>query len=169
MQVGDFHKACVPGAGLFSDGAGGNAKHPPQVKRAGAGAAITKTKWDGDTPTVVTAALAWRTVPGKQTVPRAEAVGAAVVLELAPVNSHQLDVDASYVSKGFGSDDKLAALKRGGNGELWSNIEAARSKHTAVDVQKMPSHLGDSQVLAGKLPLQSYVGNNAHSLHLRGD
>ncbi len=100
-------------------------------------------------------------VPGRQTVPRAEIWGAALLVCAAPREGpFEIVLDAAYVAKGLGSRGDLL---RSPNGDLWSmlyNVIDGRNGPVAVSTVK--SHVIDEDVpgiVLGKHRQDHVVGN----------
>ena len=76
IVIGDFAElANREGHHIGSDGSGGKAAQFPRLRRVGAGAAVATFDQNGD---VIEWAAVASNVQGRQTVPRAEVMGAAL-------------------------------------------------------------------------------------------
>ena len=147
---------------VYTDGAGSEQWVPKSAARVGAGAAAFSTE------PLPNGSEGWRFkdvsflfagVPGRQTVPRAETTAALRVLqqEWQQDGAKRLVVDASYVEKGFPEEARHQRCQ-GANGDLWNDLDT--HEQGQFDIAKCTSHTTLAQVVAGKVPLQEYIGNN---------
>ena len=100
---------------ICSDGSGGPNTRDPRLRRVAFAAVRVERGSEEGEPLIVESAV-WGTVEGRQTVPRAEVVGACHGLRLAErQEGTQIGIDASYVVGG--------ATKRwmcaGVNADVW--------------------------------------------------
>jgi len=142
--------------GGYTDGAG-----PPGARRrgdpaVGAGAASLALDAQGRLAGVT---VFYAAVPGRQTVPRAEAWAYDVLdrgmSAAGAPDDESIAVDASYVVNGLAKPATLARMVDGTNGDLWRPI-AERAHRPA---RKVRSHLTPADVAAGRISLVDLFGN----------
>ena len=128
----------------------------PYARRVGAAAVLCHLDENGDC-----ASLAWHltSVPGKQTVPRAECVGANAAMALAKragVSAPRVHVDASYVVQGI---PKLSArVSEGTNQDVWAALGDGLDQLNP-SIIKVKAHTTVAQVARGEVAWESYIGN----------
>ena len=82
------------------------------------------------------------TVPGKQTVPRAETWAVAKLAEQADQNALKRNgVDASYVVNGFAAPAAKRQREAGANGDVWKAAAAALDDQEGCQMHKVPAHV----------------------------
>ena len=98
---------------ICSDGSGGPDSRDPRLRRVAFGAVRVK---QGEGSAWAVSAAVWGTVGGRQTVPRAEVVGAHHGLKLARAKEEvSIGIDASYVVGGAAK----RSMARGSNADVW--------------------------------------------------
>ncbi len=121
----------------FSDGSGGLAESVASQRRVHSGAATYRLDEDGNN---LDAGGLVAEVPGKQTVPRAELWGAALLINAAPSSGpFEVTLDAAYVVDGLA---KCGDRLRSANGDLWTilaKIIEGRDGDTCIT--KVKSHV----------------------------
>ena len=130
--------ASDPRVVMASDGSGGIASSTPALRHVGGGAAIRRPAGEG-----YEYAFLYATVPGRQTVPRAELHTAVQVLKRAPNHTvlPTLYIDASYVTKGCANG---WGDKGGTNDDLWKDYWSLRARRGPVaNVVKTKAHVVD--------------------------
>ncbi len=142
----------------FSDGSGGAEAVCPRARRVFCGAAAFRR--DGEQGGIVAEGFA-ADVPGRQTVPRAEIWGAALVLCAAPkAGPFELVLDAAYVHRGMGARGELL---RSPNGDLWAVLyQLLDNRDGPVTATKVKSHVLDEDapgILAGRHDVEHVIGN----------
>ena len=128
----------------YSDGAGGRKAIHQSVRKATAGAATFEGLGNEEGPNYKAEGIAAE-VPGKQTVPRAEAWGSTLLVAAAPrIEPVSIGVDASHVL--IGMSNRLQMLG-GPNGDLWTVLFSLldRREHE-TRFFKIRSHQADEVV-----------------------
>ena len=133
---------------VYIDGSGGPKYAPASAPHMGSALAVFVVDEDGTTLRISEVGVEASTVPGRQTVPRAELWAANMAAEYVhPGERVELRPDASYVSKGMAAIGPGHILLRGRNGTLWSRLMETGSGHlTAV---KVTSHQDTGVLLRG--------------------
>ena len=133
VVVGDFVGILPRTRKLGSDGSGSGEK-VKQAKTVTAGVAVV------DHETGETAGI-YSMVPGRQTVPRAEAWGLWLALNwIEPHIAYELVVDAGYLINATSSPSRWYI--EGTNGDLWSRIyQASASRSEPLKLLKAKSHI----------------------------
>ncbi len=121
----------------YSDGSGGDGEPHTTAARTMCGAATFEC-----TGGTITAEGLVAETPGRQTVPRAEVWGAALLIERAPTaGPFRLVLDAAYVRNGI---ERRGDLLRGPNGDLWGILFALIDcRGGDVETTKVKSHVAD--------------------------
>ncbi len=141
----------------YSDGSGGDDSQPPSSRKAASG--VATFEWLGDGSIRAEGLVA--EVLGRQTVPRAEVWGAALLLERAPTSGpFRIVLDAACVRNGL---ESRGALLRSVNGDLWSILFAMTERRDGpIDVVKVKSHVingGPAALCSGGHNADDVVGN----------
>ena len=143
---------------VFSDGAGGERHVPAKVRQAGAGGAAVKLEQDQEGRwRLHDLAFFAHSIPGTQTVPRAELIAATSAAGLSSTSQAALGIDATYVTNGLTANEKQRWRRTSSsNGDLWEQFYSTAGSRTA---QKVPAHTIAAQVAAGEVDAQIYIGN----------
>ena len=151
MEIGDFEEVSRDTRRSYSDGSGGQ-PGDREARRAGAGAAAAKVHFDdsGDLR-VSSAALLLSSVPGAQTVPRAE-LHAEILCRLkgsSAIDEH--GTDALYVMKGVSatSQEQREPWLEGTNCDLWQEEYRLCDDQRPRSFRKVKAHLGAHAIAAG--------------------
>lgn len=162
------------GGSLYTDGSGGSSRHIPKaLRRVGAGAVSFQTETIEGKPAGLQQnnfALTASSVPGKQTVPRAELFAAIAGVEgqcwqTDDQSFSAWTVDAKYVSEGWARKDTTRkssfgrSFGAGANTDLWQAIEAPGVEARLPAPKWVKSHCTLEDVCAGKLSFEDYFGN----------
>ena len=134
-----------------SDGAGGPRWVPPEIRRVGAGSATVDLRLEDGAPQILSAALICSSVPGNQTVPRAETQGALQAVKGGPVS--ELVIDATYTLNGLQAKGttRQQLYTDGRNGDLWEPLYAEVPEGlvgTQIKSHPKPPHPSTRQTLA---------------------
>jgi len=150
-------QAGVPrGAHFYTDGSGGSRNFlPSYAQRVGAAAVQLELDEAGRLTN-----LAWSisSVNDRQTVPRAECVGASAALDLAKVGEVKepiLHIDAAYVVNG---SKVINARCNTTNADVWTELKD-KADDAGASYTKVAAHTQISQVAAGEVRWEDYVGN----------
>ncbi len=121
----------------YSDGSGGDGESHTALVRTMCGAATFSREGES-----VRAEGLVAETPGRQTVPRAEVWGAALLIERAPrAGPFKLVLDAAYVKNGI---DRRGDLLKGPNGDLWGVLlDLIDRRDGEVEAVKIRSHIAD--------------------------
>jgi hypothetical protein len=124
----------------YTDGTGGQDDVPIAIRPAGFGAVTFNFKLVDGRPTIENIEGIAGEVPGEQTVPRAEAWAATVILSRIYVNAvARIGIDAAYVVDGV---SKRSRLEKGKNGDIWTLFFAILDMRKAdLGIAKVTSHL----------------------------
>ena len=120
------------GTTFGTDGSGGEHSDDPRLRRCGAGVAVLGSASPGVRPELL-AGLAM-SVPGRQTVPRAELIAVCRVLELAKQPLIEIVTDANYIIKGF---RRGPFITKSYNWDLWRRFWLAIEKRGGPRTVKM--------------------------------
>ena len=102
---------------------------PAAIRPVGFGAATFNYRIENGRPVITDIEGLGGEVPGDQTVPRAEAWAATIVLSRTHPNAvARIGIDASYVVDGIA---KRGRLEKGKNGDIWSLFFAILEMRTA--------------------------------------
>ena len=159
--VGGIHAAGSASGRVYSDGSGGELWVPRQVRRAGAGGAAVDFSFVNGIFTAHDVGVVLGDVPGRQTVPRAEAVGASMTLEACRPTYAELWSDAKYVVSGAQSrGEKRDGLLLGSNGDLWGQLGEVFDDQRHPPIRKVKGHRSIKAVVEGRVSMHEYVGNH---------
>ena len=145
----------------YSDGTRGVAIIPASIRPAAWGAATFEFTIEDGIPKFSNIEAIGGEVPGAQTVPRAEAWGATILLSRIHSNAvARIGIDASYVVNGI---SKRARLEKGQNGNIWCLFFALLELRTAeLGIAKVSSHIedcGTEAVISQWANLCDIIGN----------
>ena len=131
-----------------------------QLRRVGAGAATVHIEESQGELVLRSAGLLFVSVPGKQTVPRAENHAGARSLLLTSHCVQSWLCDASYTVKGSGQGS-LPKMIRSQNGDVWLPLseQLARSRRLEDGATKVKAHQTLAQVRQGSIAFKDYIGN----------
>ena len=159
--LGSIQEAAVASGAVFSDGSGGEAWVPQQIRRVGAGSASVDFEFDGSKFVARSVGVALSEVRGKQTVPRAELAAAELAFRVTPGATPVLWSDARYVVDGANSSRaRQEGLLMGSNGDGWGTFFDMYKHEERPPVRKVKAHQSISAVYAGKISMLEYVGNH---------
>ena len=164
VTIGNFAGAAASCGEVFTDGSGGPQWIVPPLRRVGAGGAAVQLSADpltSNEPIIVqSVGLIFASVPGRQTVPRAETWAGSVTLAASPPTVRRWWVDAAYTVGGARPAARRSRTE-GANGDVWvallENIDTAPQ---LPGPSKVKAHLGLDDVLEGKLSFLQYFGNS---------
>ena len=145
----------------YSDGTRGVSTIPISIRPAAFGAATFEFSFEEGIPVFSNIQGLGGEVPGDQTVPRAEAWAATVLMtRIHPNGVARLGIDASYVTNGAHNRTRL---EKGMNGDLWGLFFALLDlRSSEVDCHKVSSHIegvGLKAVEWGHAELIDLIGN----------
>ena len=151
--IGNFAGAAASSGEVFTDGSGGPQWIVPPLRRVGAGGAAVQLSADpltSNEPIIVqSVGLIFASVPGRQTVSRAETWAGSVTLAASPPTVRRWWVDAAYTVGGARPAARRSRTE-GANGDVWvallENIDMAPQ---LPGPSKVKSHLGLDDVLEG--------------------
>ena len=156
MKAGDFAGIAVRTGDLYTDGSG---LWPAQPwAKAGSGAAALSHHVENGRVIIDEIAVVGSAVPGRQTVPRAEAWACAMSAKLLPPATRcTVRPDATYVMKNAVNDAK----HRGGvNYDIWDHFdEVVRDGGHDIGVAKVSAHAHLSDLVGKKASLVDFLGN----------
>ena len=145
---------------MYTDGSGGDSRQdvPAWCKKAGAAAVA----FDCEGTDLCNISFFASSVPGRQTVPRAELVGWIGGNELNPMVPCRSD--SLHVVKGVSSlsdiaDADSSPLLRHSNYDLWRIAYKALEESHAPPPIKVKAHTTLEQVAEGSVSVQDYIGN----------
>ena len=134
------------------------------MKQAGTGLAAVVVEGAHEAPHATGIGMRGWSVPGKQTVPRAEVFGLIKAQEAKAQEAPtvvKIGIDASYVTNALapGPKGELARVARraGANGDLWAQVGEGP---TGAEVAKVKAHTAWSAVVGGRQTITEYVGNH---------
>ena len=124
----------------YLDGTRGNGQIPLSIRPAAFGAATFEYRVHEGRVIIENIQGLGGEVPGDQTVPRAEAWAATVLLSRVHPNAvARFGIDASYVTEGIA---KRSRLEKGKNGDIWCVVSALLDLRKAeLGISKVSSHL----------------------------
>jgi hypothetical protein len=162
QSAGDFKAVLNEARAMYSDGSGGPAHAPRSAPSVGSGLAVASWDHSEGSPRVKDIALIAASVPGEQTVPRAELWAACKAASVADgAQSTTLYADASYIVDTCGSADRLDKAKGSRNGDLWMRCaDTVRANATAMEVTKVAAHQHPASAISGHQSLYDYLGNH---------
>ena len=149
----------------YPDGSGGPGWVPKQCAQAGSGLAVLVPEVGPEgVAGFASVAFGGAGVPGRQTVPRAELGAIKLAASLAsPGQGLTVFPDATYTSRGLALDDRaarLAKLSKGTNGDLWTElVDTLTEQHLDVRANKVRAHARLSEVVAGSVAPEEFLGN----------
>ncbi len=159
--LGSPQEAASASGAVFSDGSGGEAWVPKQIRRAGAGGASVDFTFDGDKFIAHRVGLVLGEVQGRQTVPRAELSAGELVLRETSLARPALWSDARYVVTGANAGGaQQESLLMSANGDGWGAFFDVFNADEFPSVRKVKAHRSILAVFAGRLSMQEYVGNH---------
>ena len=150
------------GADVYSDGAGQPRTVDAPDFAARVGAAAVAVDW-GDDDEVRGIEACLTSVPGSQTIPRAETFGATRGAQLpAAPDGATYHVDATYVVNGakqlrWAGEHSTPTLLQGRNADLWAAFRLVHAP--GHDVTKIKAHTTLQQVAVGEVKFRDYAGN----------
>ena len=150
----DFARTAAELEVLATDGSGGPA-YQAHCRRVTAAVAAVQFE-DSEARNIQRADFLATSVPGKQTVPRAELFGLIKAAEFTST-THPTDIlcDSAYAVRGaqaFSKDKLLDSF----NGDLWEQY--GEVAHGRVQVRKVRAH-AEQQVLTGSIGIDEYLRN----------
>ena len=151
-------RLCVQGCFLGGDGSGGRYSRDPRVRTCGFGLAVVSASVDYESAKLLGHVIG--STPGKQTVPRSEAVVLLHALKYTRGN-------ATYVCDNysvFQNFQKGALYSPVANGLLWQAINSAREQRLAqgfgfLEVVWIKSHLTLESAVNAGYPWQWWLAN----------
>ena len=148
---------------IYTDGSGGSAKSSKQCPRHGSGAAAVNLQHDDEGKwTVTEVELMASSVPGRQTVPRAELWAAGAGIK-ATRGEERIEVksDAKYVVEGWKAMGKARENQAAGrNADLWQCLRGeVAGRRGGVGLTKVKAHLTAEDVVDSGKPVDDFVGN----------
>ena len=157
--LGSIQEAAVASGAVFSDGSGGEAWVPQQIRRVGAGSASVDFEFDGSKFVARSVGLALSEVRGKQTVPRAELAAAELAFRVTPLAAPVLWSDARYVVDGANSSGaRQESLLLGSNGDGWGTFFDMYKHEERPPVRKGRPISPSQRSLHGKYQCSSMLG-----------
>ena len=157
------HATASCSAQAFSDGSGGDSRQqvPKWAQRVGAAGVSFDISKDGTQLTNVS--LAASSIPGRQTVPRAEILGATMSYCLS---SNDVSSDCKYVVDTVQEieamcEEEVAHSKalRGKNYDLWLAWWQERQQQGYRSIKKVKAHMELSEVTSGAISWHDWLGN----------
>ena len=140
-----------PGLIAATDGSGVEYGSDVRLRRVGWGLVLL------DTANVHPLGIAYGTVSGLQTVPRAE-LFALVYLASQTEGDVEVLVDSSYVVKGFSKGSKFPQSK---NKDLWGSLwKAVGGRAGILTVTKVRAHATPSELESSEIPPLHFIANS---------